>query len=155
MTDPREVRARFPRVFGILSIIFGGLGALSAPNNIRSATSNLMQFMVESALHRHLLLGAVIYLGVSGVALVFVGIGQLRYRAWARVATLVWSASALLFVVAMEIIVFGVIVPSTSESTEAWFLVLWQVFGAVALSVYPILMWVYFRGERARLWMNT
>ncbi len=153
--DPAKARAKFPKVFGKFSITSGCLFALFALNNIKSGASGNFEEMGMSSAYANLLLGVVSFFCASAVALVFIGIGQLKYKRWARVATLVWSICFLAFLAVTEVVIFAVIIPGTSESEQAWFLTVWQTIVAVTLSVYPTLMFFYFRGAQARLWMST
>lgn len=148
MTELQRVRA--PKVLGILSIIFGGLvlldflGKLEAtvamgPPHLPDAWPEMRGFelIVVVMFYSSLVTAA------FSTALVAIGIGQLRYRRWALVATRVWSVLAIVFVVAQ---VTTLVALSGGDAG--------MVFMLVALTVlllpYPIVLLRYFARESVR-----
>jgi hypothetical protein len=91
-----------PRVFGILSIIFGSIGVAGAAlfiailAVIRTSKAEAIPLLAFALLSGFLLLS---------VALIVIGVGQRRYRTQARQATLYWCFAALLLLVSATIVI--------------------------------------------------
>jgi spore maturation protein SpmA len=123
-------------VLGVLSIVFGSLLAVLAG----------LLGMLVLAQHRdrihpdpEAVPAAVMFLvlAASAAALVPLGVGQLRYRRWARVTTLIWAVAALVLLVS-EIVGFLTVV--RDKEAAAGLALLW----GIALSPYPVLLLVFF-----------
>ncbi|MBW2736336.1 MAG: hypothetical protein JRH20_28445 [Deltaproteobacteria bacterium] len=127
-----------PKVFGILSIIFASLllifGLLSgcvgmAFDSITNLGSNLPQGGQGAANAKLMMkhLGQIyFYMGIQGFAfaamsavLLAIGIGQLRYRRWARPWTVNWSIAAIVMLLAMVVFSFAVIGPAYQTMFES------------------------------------
>lgn len=151
-----------PKVFGILSIVFGALTALfqlfgvivsKAP--LGDQGSAVAERFLEETATASLISGLLMLM--MAVALIVIGAGQLSYKKWAAQASVIWGVVALLVVVVQAYLVFAV----TGPATEALFRDMvatdpslpdlggvTQVAAKAALLLYlpyPILMIVYFR----------
>jgi hypothetical protein len=126
---PATRATSIPTVFGALSIVFAAIGMLSGLSNGCTALSGhdmarmtgLTAMPGGGAAANLLEMFDGIYLGVGLqglVLLVFspvllaVGIGQLRYRRWARAWSVYWGGAALVGVAAMVLITMLVIGPA-------------------------------------------
>jgi hypothetical protein len=123
-----------PKVFGILSIIFASLtllwGLLTSfmvviPWAIGSVAKNAPDKADADAILGPLKavyggMGAIgLILTVMSAALLTIGIGQVRYRRWARPASVYWGQAALLSIVAMIAISLMVIGPGYRDMFNA------------------------------------
>ncbi|MFO0745397.1 MAG: hypothetical protein U1F43_06955 [Myxococcota bacterium] len=109
-----------PKVFGILSIVFGSLVALfTLFGLVASSTGAFTGLMRESqqgpfreyvsTLQPMTTIIAVVMLAMS-VWLIFIGIGQRRYRGWARSSSFIWGALGLAILAAhfaWQVLVLG------------------------------------------------
>jgi hypothetical protein len=134
---PPEHLARAPKVFGVLSIVFasivmlGGLMGLiagAAASVVGSAgeltagaeggnadlqkAKLFMGPMVD--VYRGISYQSII-LTVMSIVLLIIGIGQVRYRKWARSWSVYWGGAALACVAAMIAISMLIITPAYSE----------------------------------------
>lgn len=132
-------------ILGALKAIYGGLGVISAIMSVMSGF------------------------------LLAVGIGQIRYRAWARRWSVYWSIAALISLVVAVGIHLGVVGPGYHEMFDAMTrlpaqqgrppvdlsALSWLVGGVFAVSwvlfyaPYPILMLIFFTRARVRAAMLT
>lgn len=126
-----------PKVFGTLSIIFSSIGLLiglmtsfgvliplaiggmekSIPEGAQRAEADLILHSFKQ-----------IYGGIGGIGLILlvmsalllaIGIGQIRYKSWARPWTVYWSQAALLSVIGMIAISLMVIGPGYRDMFSA------------------------------------
>jgi len=131
---PPEELARSPKVFGVLSIVFasivmvGGLLGLmaGAAASVMGSTGELTAGAEggnDDMQKAKVFMGPMVdvYRGVSyqsiiltvmSVALLVIGIGQVRYRRWARGGSVYWGGAALACVAAMIAISMLIITPA-------------------------------------------
>ncbi len=148
-----------PKVFGILSMIFGGLSALNGLNSVQGAwETNFgrdldpvmggVGTMVRVTLYLNLALL------VMSIWLFVVGIGQVRYRVWARMQTVVWSVVAIVMVLAMAVILLAFVGPVVSNDSfgggESFVVSALAIGGTVTLLPYPIILLAWFTRPKAK-----
>ncbi|MCC6623121.1 MAG: hypothetical protein IT385_17820 [Deltaproteobacteria bacterium] len=116
-----DTRPSAPKVLGILSIIFGSLLVLLTLFALLTTDSMLnklfegfpgkgfKEYMDE--LGPWMTIWSVITLVMAG-SLLAIGIGQLRYRRWARASSIVWALAALVFVAGQVAFHFLVTAPA-------------------------------------------
>jgi hypothetical protein len=191
--QPHE-RSGAPKVFGVLSIIFAslvlfssGLGLLgtAATQAMSSvgASANAEKAAEMAAMAQPL---AKVYRGIgvlSGILFVMsamllaIGIGQLRYRAWARRWSVYWGGAALGCVVVMVAISLLVISPAYGELFDTlsrlqpqgdgqagmppqmsglttMFGGMFAVFSVLVYTPYPALMLLFFTRDHVRASMT-
>jgi hypothetical protein len=105
------------------------------------------------------LINGVLMVGMS-IALVAIGIGQVKYRRWAAQASVIWGAAALVVLVILATVQFTMVAPAMErlfadlaatdpEMPElSGFGSMMGVMGVFSLALYlpyPILMIVFFR----------
>lgn len=136
---PPGYRSPAPRVFGILSLVFAGMtvislvfgGAMQLVGRHSEAYRSLMTRGLpnqddkkqayedyHAATHGSAMASIAVY-GVMSVLLAFVGLGQVRYRRWARRWTNVWAVAALAVLVGMLVMNQLLVVPATEQFFEA------------------------------------
>ena len=128
---PGEV-PKAPKVLGILSIVFGGIVALFTLFNVVAGASPDFgsmggtmggfdsaavveaeeQFAEETRTTS--LISGLLNL-VMAVSLIFIGIGQFKYKKWAAPASVKWGIVALLVLVVDAVIQFTVTLPAMEE----------------------------------------
>lgn len=190
---PPTSRPSGPKVFGVLSIIFaamtifssllggcslsmnrggGSTAALSTLSAGPGGSAAMVQayqryydaIFVASAAQIALLLAL-------SILLLFVGIGQLRYRRWARLGSLAWAAAGLVALGVMVILAQVVFRPAAQQlvadlvramrpgSPEASIMgLMGSLMGGGAMSTvtlilylpYPLLLLIYFSRARVR-----
>jgi cytochrome bd-type quinol oxidase subunit 2 len=167
-------RNKIPQVMGILSIVFGSLVGLfslfgllgtgmmmgmgmptagEAPGFDQTYENFLELAQVPN------LINGVLMVGMS-IALIAIGIGQVKYRRWAAQASVIWGAAALVVLVILAIVQFTMVAPAMEqffndlaatdpEAPEfAGFGSMMGMVGIFSLAMYlpyPILMIVFFR----------
>jgi hypothetical protein len=184
-----RAHSRAPKVFGVLSIVFSSLtligsllgalgGAMSTalrnvevPDNPKFAEA---RSMVQGLARIYRIIGVQsLMIALLSVALLVIGIGQLRYRAWARRFSLYWGGTALGAVAGMVLISVMLLGPAyhdlmtaaartvRSRATVAPEMGLDVLMGgsAAVLEVllyapYPILLLVFFSRDRVRAAMT-
>lgn len=191
---PPELRpSGVPKVFGVLSIVFSSLllasglmwGCLCVGTQVLDGFASEFSGNGPDAEHAELIMThmgeAYFWQGVQGIVLALVsavllpiGIGQVRYRRWARHWTIYWSWLALATLVGLIVLSFVVIAPAFREMldavadssvSDAHPLVFPRGLGGVVgagMSVtllvfyapYPILLLIYFTRDRVRAAMN-
>jgi hypothetical protein len=133
--EPHE-RSGAPKVFGVLSIIFASLVLLSSSFGIlmtlaTSAFSDMSNLVPEAEktqeaaammepmirVYRGIGLQSAI-LFVMSALLLAIGIGQVRYRAWARRWSVYWGVAGLVCVAAMVVISLLIISPAYAQFFE-------------------------------------
>jgi hypothetical protein len=135
-------RTSAPLVIGILSIVFGGLGLVPAfgyasfecgravstshdRNDDEERTTRdwgpEVGGTVLKAWKAWKAVAAPAGLAVAALSAVLlaVGIGQLRYRRWARRAAILWAIAALAVLVALVVVFIAVVGPAQSEAMRA------------------------------------
>ena len=172
---------RAPRTFGILSIIFSsivlfsslfGVVGLMVPMLLRHAPpgNETDRAALEMISRMYVMMGAVsAILLVMSATLLALGIGQLRYRAWAAVWTVRWGIVALGTVVIMAILVsqmfsggFMDAIAQKNPDAAVGARQVGHMFGAVYAgmmvffySPYPILLIAFFTRPRVRAAMTA
>jgi hypothetical protein len=141
--------SKVPKVFGILSIIFGGLTLLQSLYDIARTLAGDPVFVV---MVRHVLMA------VMSAWLLAIGIGQVRYRARARRHAVWWSVAGVVAVVAIVSLTSAVMtpdnVPKHGGTDFNGFLAYRFVTITIALLPYPILMLVFFTRPNVRRSMS-
>jgi hypothetical protein len=172
---------RVPRTFGILSIIFAsivlfsslfGVIGLVVPLMLRHAPPGRAEDRqaLEMLSHMYLMMGSMsAILMVMSATLLALGIGQLRYRAWAAVWSIRWGIVAMGCVVVMAILVsqmfsgtfFNMLAQKNPDAAAGAHQV-GRMFGAVYAgmvvlfySPYPILLIAFFTRARVRAAMSA
>ena len=138
---PPAPASKAPKVFGILSIIFGSLmilgglgqscgglaggamtgamGSLASMAPDDTAAGGLSEAMtIMSAVTWVQVVEGLIFIVMSSLLLA-IGIGQLKYRRWARAASVYWGAAALVCVVIIIGLMVGVVMPATERMMAA------------------------------------
>jgi hypothetical protein len=193
-TVPPNERSGAPKVFGVLSIIFSsimilcsGIGLLSivastliqnagalSPDADKSVDVNAMMQPLAKVYQGIGLQSAILF--VMSVALLVIGIGQVRYRVWARRWSVYWGGAGLVCVAFLVAISMLIISPAYADFFESLSHVkpqegqapmpsmsgLSSVFGGTfaILSVifyapYPALMLLFFTRDHVRASMTT
>jgi len=133
---PPHERSGAPKVFGVLSIVFASLVLLSSSFGMlmtvaTSAFSDLGGMVPDAEktqevavmmgpmvrIYRGIGLQSAILFLMSGLLLA-IGIGQLRYRAWAQRWSVYWGAAGLVCVAAMVAISLLIISPAYAQFFE-------------------------------------
>jgi hypothetical protein len=130
---PQHERSAAPKVFGILSIIFASIVLLSSTLGLlataaSSAVKNVGSMVpdADKAAEVAAMMGpmAKVYQGIGLLSLIMfvmsalllaIGIGQLRYRAWAQRWSVYWGVAGLVCVALMVAISMLVISPAYAE----------------------------------------
>ena len=136
LAPPLE-RSAAPKVFGILSIIFASIVLLSSAFGLlATAASSMVKNMgnmaadADKAAEVAAFVGpmAKVYQGIGVLSLIMfvmsalllaVGIGQLRYRAWAQRWSVYWGVAGLACVALMVAISMLIISPAYGEMFES------------------------------------
>jgi hypothetical protein len=172
-----------PKVFGVLSIVFSSLTllwglltsfmvvipwAIGAVEKSVPAKDTAEMAIVSSMKSVYGGMGAIgLIFTVMSAVLLAIGIGQLRYRRWARVATVWWSQAALISIVGMIAISLMVIGPgyrdlfaaaaakdgAAAPDMSAFATFFGGTFSGMFVlfyAPYPILMLALFTRERVR-----
>ena len=178
-----------PKVFGVLSIIFASImllyslmkmlagGMVGAIGSIRPPTDDPqfaeMQSMFEgmARVYRALAWEGTL-VAVLSALLLAIGIGQVRYREWARRWTVYWSYAALAAVVVMVLISVMVIGPAYAHMMDqvarmgpaketAMFSGFGSMFGRTSAVItvmfytpYPLLLAIFFSRPHIRAAMT-
>ena len=134
---PQHERSAAPKVFGILSIIFASIVLLSSTLGLlataaTSAAKNMGSMVpdADKAAEVAALVGpmAKVYQGVGLLSLIMfvmsalllaIGIGQLRYRAWAQRWSVYWGAAGLVCVGLMVAISMLIVSPAYAEMFDS------------------------------------
>lgn len=170
---PQELRQRppgAPKVFGVLSIIFGSLVTLTSlfglassgkpmfmPSNIEGGAMIRAFEEFHQATRTVSLIQGIVMAGMS-IALIIIGTGQLKYRRWAAGASVKWGILALLVLVGQAVVNVAIVGPAMEKFMNAMTdagpvgmpnmggLMKFSLFsGLVINAVYPILLIVTFR----------
>lgn len=180
-----------PRVFGILSIIFSCLvfvsvllkslsmatyspqfeGAMYGKDlgDAKATQQAISAFYAKTRVPKAVIAGT---FALMSLALFVIGLGQLRYRPWARRWTLGWSAGGLVVLVAIAWIEIGWIYPVSvqlqaalneaasggGQQAQMMAMVAGIMTGSVTLALaklflylpYPIVLSVYFTRARVK-----
>jgi hypothetical protein len=190
---PHE-RSAAPKVFGVLSIIFSSIVLLfSSFGMLGGLASSALQSMGsladqgEKGAEFAAMMGpmAKVYRGmgleslilfVMSALLLAIGIGQVRYRAWARRWSVYWGAAGLVCVILMVAISLLIVSPAYAEMLDAMSRIkpengqppMPQPMGAVSGAIgatfaivsvfvytpYPALMLLFFTREKVRASMT-
>lgn len=169
-----------PRTLGTLSIIFGSIvaalsffGAIGGAGMATMMMRGLPENTGVSAMHDYLdairvpsLIQSLVLVGMS-VWLIFLGLGQRRYRAWAARQSVVWGAVALAVLVGMFLMAVLVTGPAAERMMEAMaahsgvrnpmgaFTRVAGILGVLFYLPYPIILIVAFRKPATIAAMNT
>jgi hypothetical protein len=189
---PPHQRSGAPKVFGVLSIIFssvvllgsalGLLGTLASsalagagnmvPDADKAAELNAM-LAPMARVYQGLGLESLI-LFLMSVLLLAIGIGQLRYRAWARRWSVYWAVAGLACVVLLVVISMVIVSPAYADLLDALSRIkppngeqmpqlgalsgmVGGVFAVIAIILYtpyPALMLLFFTREHVRASMT-
>jgi hypothetical protein len=193
---PQHERSAAPKVFGILSIIFASITLLSSTLGLLlTAASSALKNMGnmapdgDKAAEVAAMVGpmAKVYQGIGllslimfvmSVLLLAIGIGQLRYRAWAQRWSVYWGVAGLACVALMVAISMLVVSPAYTEMFDALSRLKPQgdgqaampgsmssfgsIFGGtfavmtvVLYAPYPALMLLFFTRDQVRASMTT
>jgi hypothetical protein len=182
MGQPVMGVTRVPRTFGILSIVFAsmvlfsslfGVIGLVVPVMLRHAPPSggaAEQQALEMMSRMYLMMGWVsAILLVMSATLLALGIGQLRYRAWAAVWTVRWGIVALGCVVVMAILMsrmfsggfFDMLAQKSPDAAvgarqvERMFGAIYAGMTVLFYSPYPILLIAFFSRARVRAAMSA
>ena len=184
-----------PKVYGVLSIVFAsltlvltlfgqGVGVASVKSE---GVKNLItkpykdKTKVKKIYDRYYQATAINSYVQSGIwlfmsaALLGIGVGQLRYRRWARRATVVWAAVALVSLVGFILVWYLYIAPSMKgfyealaqqvpsgsieETTNRWMAslmggpLIW-ILTALVYAPYPLLLLIYFTRDKVKAAMG-
>jgi cytochrome bd-type quinol oxidase subunit 2 len=190
---PPHQRSAAPKVFGVLSIIFSSVvllgSALGLLGTVASSALEGMGNMVNDAdkaaeinamigpmarVYRGLGLESLILFLMSALLLA-IGIGQLRYRAWARRWSVYWAVAALACVVLLVVISMVIVSPAYADLLDALSRIkppngeapmpqmgalsgmVGGVFAVIAIifyTPYPALMLLFFTREHVRASMT-
>jgi hypothetical protein len=182
---PHE-RSAAPKVFGVLSIIFSSLVLLFSTLGLlagaaagaagRSTTASSGADRAAEVVGEKILAGFGIQsliLFVMSALLLAIGIGQLRYRAWARRWSVIWGGAALACVVVLAAISILIIspayadlissaankpgaeaIPGTMGDLSAWLGGTFAVMCVIFYTPYPAMMLLFFTRERVRASMT-
>lgn len=133
---PPGVVSAVPKVFGVLSITFASIQLLlslfsacgSAFGRSLGGMGNLantakvphMKVMFEhmATIYNYMLIQSLLFVVLSAMLLA-IGIGQLKYRAWARAWTVYWALAAMVALVIILAISFAVVGPLYQKMFEA------------------------------------
>jgi hypothetical protein len=178
---PTTAVSGVPRTFGILSIIFAGIVLLFSLFGVISLLVPLLiahappparaedAANIAAISHAYTAMGGVsALLSVMSAALIALGIGQLRYRAWAAVWSVRWAVVALGVVIVMADLMATTFTRSIFElasrgspSPPAMHQlgnVLGLVYAAMTVffyAPYPIVLLIFFSRPRVRAAMTA
>ena len=147
-----EPLPKSPKVFGILSIIGGGLFVLSSLNRLEGPLQ-VSSTGFDSTMNRDVghLANATMYLnlllGVMAAWLVVIGLGQIRYRRWARRQAIAWSVTSFLTIIAIDVVLLAIVAPAMWDS---WLATAMAVIAPIVLVPYPIILLAHACGSKAR-----
>ena len=187
---PQGPPSSAPKIFGVLSIIFGSLvllgGLLGACGGLIGRSFGKLGQLGQKVggqegemLERMMTHMGSIYSAIGVQSLIFaamsgwllaIGIGQLRYRRWARGQTVYWSAVALVVLVGVVLLnvlwigpayeaMFadlqkatpsGALPSQFTSSFGSWFGGTSGVMTVLLYAPYPVLMLIYFTREAVR-----
>ncbi|MCK5798027.1 MAG: hypothetical protein KAI47_12615 [Deltaproteobacteria bacterium] len=135
--SPPGMVSAVPKVFGVLSIIFGSMvllfsllgscasafgrnmGSLSnLPAHTKQAQNVQVMLQYMAKIYDYMLITQIIFLVMSSVLLA-VGIGQVKYRRWARAWSVYWGWAAIAALAMMIIISVFLIGPMYKEMFTA------------------------------------
>jgi hypothetical protein len=184
---PHE-RSPAPKVFGVLSIIFSsivllfstfgllaGVAAGAAGHSTAAASSDVDR--AAEVVGQKILAGfgiQSVILFVMSAVLLAIGIGQLRYRVWARRWSVYWGSAALVCVVVLAAISILIISPAYADlinsaakakpgaealpgamgDLSAWLGGTFAVMCVIFYTPYPAMMLLFFTRERVRASMT-
>ena len=184
---PHE-RSAAPKVFGVLSIIFASLvllfstlgllggaasGAAGGAAVGASSDADKMAAQVGAKILEGFAVQSLI-LFVMSALLLTIGIGQLRYRAWARRWSVYWGAAALacvgllvaismliispayaeLFSAASQLKPGGEALPGSMGNLSTWLGGTFAVLCIIFYTPYPAMMLLFFTREHVRASMT-
>ena len=148
LNPPPSSRIAKPRptsvtVFGVLNIVFGGLGLLCTPFGM-IATFVLPDFLNQSPGFRNwLILSYVIGLACT-IWLLVLGIGLLNLKRWSRRGSIAYGWFAIVFGIIGMIVRFGALAGGgLSPSGEAIPGFIGGIFGGLIGLAYPIVLLVF------------
>jgi len=189
---PPHQRSAAPKVFGVLSIIFSSVvllgSALGLLGTLASSALEGMGSMVndtDKAAELNAMIGpmARVYQGLGleslilflmSAVLLAIGIGQIRYRAWARRWSVYWAIAGLACVVLLVVISLVIVSPAYADLLDALSRIkppngeqmpqlgalsgmVGGVFAVIAIILYtpyPALMLLFFTREHVRASMT-
>jgi hypothetical protein len=172
---PGGTRTSLPKVMGVLSIVFGSLMLMGGLFGSCTALLGQKTEMMESMATIYTVTGVQnLVMALMSALLLAIGIGQLRYRQWARIWSVRWALAALVAVLAIVVLSFAVIGPLYQEmmtsiskhSAEGgppmnfgsgFGAMMGGTFGVISiifLSPYPILMLIFFSRPHVKLAMS-
>jgi hypothetical protein len=125
-----------PRIFGILSVVFGAVVGLFSGLAAMAGLIATHQPGARRGPEDAPLIAMFLVLALWSALLIAVGVGQLRYRRWCLSATWVWCVSAIVVAVAC-IVGFVTVVPQKEPAVG------FAVMTATLLP-YPALLLIFF-----------
>lgn len=188
---PGGIRTSVPKVMGVLSIVFGSLmlmgGLLGSCTMLlgpgMSGMANMpgadktpgVAEMMESVGTIYTVTGLQnLVMALMSALLLAIGIGQLRFRQWARIWSVRWALAALVVVLLIVVVSFAVIGPLYQEMMTSitknsakdgppmsfgsgFGTLMGSMFGVISIfifSPYPILMLIFFSRPHVKLAMS-
>jgi hypothetical protein len=193
---PPHERSGAPKVFGVLSIIFSSLVLLGSAFGLLAGVATSAASMGASSgdpdkaadvaatiglmgpmtnVYKGIALQCLL-LFVMSVLLLVIGIGQVRYRAWARRWSVTWGVAGLVSVAAMVAISMLIIspaygaffdslsrlkpqpgeaIPPSMGAMSSLFGGTFAVLTVIFYAPYPALMLLFFTRDRVRASMTT
>ena len=136
-------------VFGILTILLGCVCALLIPLMI---FSQVMAAKTTGALPISAILPGIFLYGILAVALVWLGIGSIKARRWARALLLIfswnWLITGIVMTVAMVFVFSRILLTDSTGTTRRAIVPLFMMaVVAIILVVLPSI-WTFFYGSR-------
>lgn len=151
-------------VFGVLNLVFGGLGLLCTPISVimlfqqAQAGNPMSRILEENAAYRVYLIAAAVAGVLAALVLIAAGIGLLQMKPWARLTSIGYAIFGIVMgVVGIILNIVFVFVPMTTQAREggpeaavaAMGLVGGMAGGCLSL-VYPILLLIFMTRPKIR-----
>lgn len=151
-------RSGWLKAFGVLEILLGGVCALLVPLSVVGQVLSARVVGAEVSL-RQVIPSALIY-GAGAVALIWIGIGSIRARRWARSLMLIvswyWLLTGVVMVLGTAFLVpasLSAVAPTDTEMSEAFLSIVMTVtitIEALFFVVLPAIVIAFYSSEGAR-----